>query len=332
MRSNQVVKLTGLNKRNLYYYIEEQLISPAVNPDNGYYIFSEEDVRNLFLIKQLRNMDFSIKDIRDILNYPKSFNIFLQKQIEKLQKEQQLLEKQILQMSELNERLQLAPITRDFLAEKLEEVPIPAIVQSSTSQNETINEELILLHFWGSFLQDLTMTSYRKDLWNKVLTEVRESQDPSISLLKDFLFNLSAERLEEKFARHNLTIKRVADLTDETIDQYTENIKKLLVAALNDKEYLSYWKANYHNFLLPSTKLYDSEINNTIRELSPMFSVYYNNVHYCYGKLYDWLHSEEGAKYKEQLYTILDGYMDIEAHHNGLLAGFVSNYEYFHAW
>lgn len=39
MKLSEVVKLTGLTKRTIYFYIEEKFLTPEINPGNGYYIF-----------------------------------------------------------------------------------------------------------------------------------------------------------------------------------------------------------------------------------------------------------------------------------------------------
>lgn len=94
MKLGEVVKITGLSKRTIYFYIEEHFLSPEVNPSNGYYIFSEEDVERLKMLQQLRKADFSIKDIHAILKHPTSaYNIYIQKQIDTLKREQELLAK-----------------------------------------------------------------------------------------------------------------------------------------------------------------------------------------------------------------------------------------------
>ena len=86
---------TGLNKRTIHFYIEEHFLTPKTDSSNGYYIFSEDDVERLKMLQQLRRADFSIKDIHAILKHPTSAYIYIKKQMEKLQKEQELLTRKI---------------------------------------------------------------------------------------------------------------------------------------------------------------------------------------------------------------------------------------------
>ena len=43
MRIQEVSHKTGITKRNIHYYIKQGIITPKMNPANGYYDFSEED-------------------------------------------------------------------------------------------------------------------------------------------------------------------------------------------------------------------------------------------------------------------------------------------------
>ena len=105
MKINEVVKKTGMTKRTIYFYIQEQFISPQINPDNGYYIFSDKDVEDLLLLQQLRKADFSIKDIHGLLNHPSSAHIYMRKQIEKLHKEEEKLHQKISGLQQIASQL-----------------------------------------------------------------------------------------------------------------------------------------------------------------------------------------------------------------------------------
>ena len=72
MRIQEVVKRTNLQKRTIYFYIKEQLITPASNLENGYHDFSEEDVSRLIIIRKLRDAGLPLADIRSILSNPRT--------------------------------------------------------------------------------------------------------------------------------------------------------------------------------------------------------------------------------------------------------------------
>ena len=85
MRIQEVVKRTNLQKRTIYFYIKEQLITPATTPENGYHDFSESDVSRLLIIRKLRDAGLPLADIRAILSNPRTAPYYLHKQIHQLQ-------------------------------------------------------------------------------------------------------------------------------------------------------------------------------------------------------------------------------------------------------
>ena len=56
MRINKVEELVGITKKNIRFYEEQGLLSPARNLENGYRDYSEEDVETLHKIKLLRGI------------------------------------------------------------------------------------------------------------------------------------------------------------------------------------------------------------------------------------------------------------------------------------
>ena len=195
MRINDVKKLTGLSKRTLYYYIEEQLISPCINPDNGYYIFSEDDVNTLHIIQCYRKMNFSIKEIRALLAHPNSIHIYLK-------------------------RLSLLSDTPSYFSDSISDA------------------KLVSLYLWGPFLQNLTMTDYRKKLWKQIVINTNDLNNPNITILKQFLYSLPAAEIEDEFAERNLHIEQIARLTVDTLPNYIQQaINRLKEIPQNPSDY-----------------------------------------------------------------------------------------------
>ena len=63
MRINEVEKLVGITKKNIRFYEEMGLITPARNEENRYRDYSEEDVENLRKVKLLRSLSIPIDEI-----------------------------------------------------------------------------------------------------------------------------------------------------------------------------------------------------------------------------------------------------------------------------
>ncbi|MDD6039560.1 MAG: MerR family transcriptional regulator [bacterium] len=65
---NQVSKITGLTKKALRYYDEQDMLKPSVrDEENGYRMYDEKDLQKAQLICLLRKLDFSISEIKDTL-------------------------------------------------------------------------------------------------------------------------------------------------------------------------------------------------------------------------------------------------------------------------
>lgn len=84
MRIQEVVKRTNLQKRTIYFYIKEQLITPS-SQENGYHDFSEDDISRLIMIRKLRDAGLPLADIRSILSNPRTAPYYLHKQLHHLQ-------------------------------------------------------------------------------------------------------------------------------------------------------------------------------------------------------------------------------------------------------
>ena len=57
------------DKKAIEYYVEQGLIRPQIQ-ENGYRVFSEEDVEKLKKIAILRNLELSVSDIQMVLSHP----------------------------------------------------------------------------------------------------------------------------------------------------------------------------------------------------------------------------------------------------------------------
>ena len=90
MHIKEFADYTGVSVRTLHYYDEIDLLKPAtVDKDNGYRYYNEKSAERMFEIIFLREMDFSLKSIKDILSSP-TYN---KKEAFRKQKELLLLKK-----------------------------------------------------------------------------------------------------------------------------------------------------------------------------------------------------------------------------------------------
>lgn len=59
-------KITNLTIKALRYYEEENLLIPSTRLQNGYRLYTEKDIKKAELIAFFRDLDFSIKEMKDV--------------------------------------------------------------------------------------------------------------------------------------------------------------------------------------------------------------------------------------------------------------------------
>lgn len=89
-----IVQITGITTRTLHYYDRIDLFKPSHLTDNGYRLYERSSLEKLQTILFLREMDFSLKEIANIIKLTKQE----QKQIVKQQRQALLMKKQRLEM------------------------------------------------------------------------------------------------------------------------------------------------------------------------------------------------------------------------------------------
>lgn len=127
MTIKEMESVTGMGRANIRYYEAEGLITPERNRENGYRIYSQEDVAALRKIRLLRTLDVSIEEIRALQAGEISLEQVLERQVEELARKEQWLERsgQVLrQMMERKEEFDTMDAQNYLNA--LEENPVPA--------------------------------------------------------------------------------------------------------------------------------------------------------------------------------------------------------------
>ena len=75
MYISDACKAASTTKKAIEYYCEKGLIKPAAT-ENGYRLFSEEDVARLKKISALRSMGVSVGDIKELLETERTVRAF----------------------------------------------------------------------------------------------------------------------------------------------------------------------------------------------------------------------------------------------------------------
>ncbi len=67
MQIGVVAERVGLSLRTIRYYEEVGLVAPAKRSAGGFRLYTERDIQRLRLIKQMKPLDFSLEQMRDLL-------------------------------------------------------------------------------------------------------------------------------------------------------------------------------------------------------------------------------------------------------------------------
>ncbi|MGN8646076.1 MerR family transcriptional regulator [Gracilibacillus sp. HCP3S3_G5_1] len=68
MKVREVARLTGVSVRTLHHYDEIGLLSPKKSAENGYRIYTDDDLTTLQQILFFRALDFPLKKIKEIMS------------------------------------------------------------------------------------------------------------------------------------------------------------------------------------------------------------------------------------------------------------------------
>lgn len=85
---NEVESIVGLSKKSIRFYEEEGLIKPTRNKENDYRIYSSSDVKKLKVIKFLRELNVSIKELKDLNSGALTLKECMQERIKKIDEEE----------------------------------------------------------------------------------------------------------------------------------------------------------------------------------------------------------------------------------------------------
>lgn len=95
MRVKEVAALSGVSIRTLHHYDEIGLLTPSETTEAGYRVYSDENIRQLQQILFYRELGFSLKQIKEVLENP-AF-----KRLEALESQRHMLSRKRRQLDEM---------------------------------------------------------------------------------------------------------------------------------------------------------------------------------------------------------------------------------------
>src|SRR5437660_9196702 len=70
LKVGELARRTGLTVRTLHHYDEIGLLRPSLHTESGHRLYAEADVARLQRIVSLRQLGFSLEEVRDCLDAP----------------------------------------------------------------------------------------------------------------------------------------------------------------------------------------------------------------------------------------------------------------------
>ena len=94
---SQFAKLCGTTRDTLRYYYEQNIITPRVDPNNGYHYYSASQISSFFFINTMRKAGCSIKEISNTIHHSnkESISKMVNSKILDMQRELFLINKKI---------------------------------------------------------------------------------------------------------------------------------------------------------------------------------------------------------------------------------------------
>lgn len=324
MRMKELCERTGITKRNIHFYIKEELLTPVITPENGYYDFSEEDCQKLLFIKQMRNTGMSLRTIFSILSYPVTADFYLNQHIKKLKKEQRHLEQVLISLQYIQDDLPFYPDTAD-LYQLASAAGIPAKDTAEEATDiDSYNTAIINRFLWGGFLPKTKWTDYQEFLWMKINRLTAESPTTDYIKFARSLYAMSSEQINTLYSVNIDRFHAVASGTPDDIEDLKNDMILQLERIVKTPQYIRLWKAIYTDFFEPNTNIQASEISALVMELSPLYKNYvYNIVNLC-EQVYQYLISKEGETLYSDIISAFGDSINIANANHGQLEALIS--------
>ncbi|MDE5820496.1 MAG: MerR family transcriptional regulator [Lachnospiraceae bacterium] len=225
--TSQVAKLTNVSVRTLQYYDEIGLLKPSETTPSGYRLYDDEALQTLQQILFFKELDFKLKDIRDILQKPDFDRITAFKK----QKELLLLKRnRIDRLIQLLDRLEKGENCMSFKEFDLSDY-IHALEEF---KNRNTNE---VIKYWGSVENyDLFIQKIKDDEPNVAKLAIKQfgSVEAYTAAMKENLAHFS-EIMEKQFSeipeemRQNdlfakLAANKEKDVSSDEVQQIVQEI------------------------------------------------------------------------------------------------------------
>lgn len=290
MKINEVMKATGLTRKAIYFYEEEGLIHPVKEGDNSYRFYSEEDINRLKQIKVLRHLDVPVKQIKEILEDPRTFNNMMEKQLDVIRKRiNTLSETESIIQSLLKDKSNPQSLSKslDALNDYLE-IDAKASMDYMKKELERIFPNgfgKLMAVMYGPFLNEPLETKEKDEAWAelvKALDKTEEVKFPEeITAILDKLYEDSTKEGLKKFeSQTGKIVNNVISFSDQISTEEMETIDKKIEEGQNHEGYseLLEMSKKVFEFLKAHPTLLPADFSKYLGILSSKYSTFQQNA------------------------------------------------------
>lgn len=181
LKVGDLAKQTGVSVRTLHYYDEIGLLSPSHQTETGYRLYGEADLMRLQQIVSLRQIGFSLDEIRKYLGQSNfSFAYVVQLHIKRVREQIELSQKLLNRLESIAHTVNsIEPISVESLIQTIEAICM--LEKYYTSQQlETLNQRRELL---GEEQMRQAQADWQ-DLIEQVQAEMKKGTDPASEPVK----------------------------------------------------------------------------------------------------------------------------------------------------
>ena len=253
----EVSKLTRISVRTLQYYDRIGLLRPTKKNEAGYRFYDEEAIEKLQQILFFKELDFKLKDIKDIINNPSFDKIKAYTQQKELLKTKA---KRINQLIKLLEKLEKGEIIMEFKEFDLSDY-FEVLEQFKKTNTEEVVKE------WGSVEAFDNMVKKMKDKEGEIaksaikyygsVEKYTEEIKENLSHFKEKMEKINILRQTDFLEKNKaLNDQLLADITKDPESKEIQDIIEKAVAMTDEFNKLmdmnlpeNYWEAMIEKYL-----------------------------------------------------------------------------------
>lgn len=310
MKINQIMKITGLTKKAIYYYEEVGLIKLTRDTDNDYRIYTEKDVEKLKQINVLRKLDISITDINSFFDKPSGINRIMCKQLDLFKSRIQYLNKSKGIIENLIEDYNKGNV--DTITGNLEKLII-CLDMDARECSCYMSKELerifpggfgrLMSIMYGTFLDEPIDNAEKEVAWVGLVNaldsavEIKYPEDIK-NILEEVFQKINKEGLNNFKTKNENLIENIITPISELTSEEKDVIDKKIESSKNNENYkdMEDKTKRLFEFLEENPQLLPEDFGKNLKVLSSRFSMYIENFgdimksKYKLAKAYDNIH------------------------------------------